>query len=76
VLSKIKPENSKESVYELYTDGTNLFGICGINDIKSGAIKRIEIAPVTEGYISTKDEDGITFELNRYKFKSLPLGDE
>jgi|GEM_PF-893572 len=73
VQSIITAENTDESIYEFYTDGENLYGVCGS---KGGIIKRIIIEELPDDAIIVEKEDGTSYEFGRFVFHTLPMGEE
>lgn len=68
--------NTKQIIYELYTDGDNIYGICGpMGNIRYGTMKKIDITESNEEII-TIETNGVNREINRYTGKLLPMGEE
>ena len=68
-------KESNEIIHELYTDGENIYGICGaMGDMRNGTIKRIEIVESDEEIIDVEAENGVIYEMFRYIAKSYPMG--
>jgi len=73
--SIITPENEAEVLYELYTDGENLYGVVNPPYAK-GYIRRIVIEEDPDNARILTNEDGITYEINRYVYHTLPMGEK
>lgn len=76
VQSKISSENVDEVIYELYTDGDNLYGVCGSkNDTGHGVLKRIIIEDTPENS-KVMEMNGIRYETDRLLIHTQPIGEE
>lgn len=73
--SYIIPQKQGEQIYELYTDGSQLYGLCGsVNGGQVAVMKQIELKETQETAGMYTDETGNQYEIMRYSFYSLPMG--
>ena len=74
IPSKAVPEVTYETIYEFYTDGEKLYGICGpMGGVKNGVMKQIEIYENPDFH--NKEDKSITYEVGRYIFRTVPMGE-
>ncbi|WOO36610.1 hypothetical protein R2R35_22920 [Anaerocolumna sp. AGMB13020] len=75
--SVISPVNENEKIYELYTDGKHLFGLCGQRGgIGNGVLQLIKIVEESEKAFEIEKENGASLEMNRFQFQTVPMGKE
>ncbi len=74
---KIEAQNPGEVIHELYTDGNNLYGICGPKEgMQYGVMRRIELEENPENAIVLQNQKGTSYETGGLAYKTLPMGEE
>lgn len=71
--SLIKTEQESQDIYELYTDGKNMYGICGTGGKNYGVLKKIEIIEEPQNALTVQNDAGEEFEIDRYLYRTLPI---
>ena len=73
----VNAEGTDDSIYELYTDGNNLYGLCGpMGGRNFGVMKRIEIQETKNEPLIHENEGRPSLELRQFIFHTLPMGEE
>lgn len=73
----VSGEGTDDSIYELYTDGNNLYGLCGPSGGRNfGVMKRIEIQETKNEPLIHENEGRPSLEMRRFIFHTLPMGEE
>lgn len=70
-----KGENGEE-IYELYTDGDYLYGLCGSSGIGDSVMKQIIIEKQKGQVITSKERTNKEYKMYRYVYYTKPLGKE
>ena len=73
----VSGEGTDDSIYELYTDGNNLYGLCGpMGGRNFGVMKRIEIQETQDEPLIHEIEGRPSLEMRRFIYQTLPMGEE
>lgn len=75
----VSKEETGELIYEIYTDGKKIYGICGeIGGIGSGQIKQIIFEKNTDvlNIYRDQEENGVTYSVGEFAYYTLPIGEE